>query len=110
MYLDLTPKGRNETGRGNLTDWVRHHDRYHAGGSVDRQGRYVAPQSAKPACCAEPGLVGASGKMARTPCKGSRVKNTMEGGPGSRKKPLRWALRRASIRAKAGQRAGLRVW
>jgi len=27
--LDLTPKGRNETGpRHNLTDWVRHHDRY----------------------------------------------------------------------------------
>ncbi len=27
-YLDLTPKGRNEQLRGNLTDWVRHHDRY----------------------------------------------------------------------------------
>jgi hypothetical protein len=27
--LDLTPKGRNETGPGfNLGDWVRHHDRY----------------------------------------------------------------------------------
>ena len=26
--LDLTPKGRDETGRGNLTDWVKHHDRY----------------------------------------------------------------------------------
>jgi predicted dithiol-disulfide oxidoreductase (DUF899 family) len=27
--LDLTPNGRNETGsRGNLTDWVRLHDRY----------------------------------------------------------------------------------
>ncbi len=24
-YLDLTPKGRNETG---TMDWVRHHDRY----------------------------------------------------------------------------------
>jgi predicted dithiol-disulfide oxidoreductase (DUF899 family) len=32
FYLDLTPKGRNETGRGNLIDWVRHHDRYEAGG------------------------------------------------------------------------------
>ncbi len=31
MYLDLTPKGRNETGpRHNLTDWVRHHDHYDA--------------------------------------------------------------------------------
>lgn len=29
MLLDLTPKGRNETGpRYNLTDWVRHHDKY----------------------------------------------------------------------------------
>jgi predicted dithiol-disulfide oxidoreductase (DUF899 family) len=28
-YLDLTPKGRNETGPNHdLTDWVRHHDRY----------------------------------------------------------------------------------
>jgi predicted dithiol-disulfide oxidoreductase (DUF899 family) len=53
MYLDLTPKGRNETGRGNLTDWVRHHDRYSAGGSVDVQGRYVAAQSVKPGCCGE---------------------------------------------------------
>jgi predicted dithiol-disulfide oxidoreductase (DUF899 family) len=28
-YLDLTPKGRNDTGPNhNLTDWVRHHDLY----------------------------------------------------------------------------------
>ncbi len=28
-YLDLTPKGRNETGPGfNLMDWVKRHDRY----------------------------------------------------------------------------------
>jgi predicted dithiol-disulfide oxidoreductase (DUF899 family) len=26
--LDITPIGRNETINGNLTDWVRHHDRY----------------------------------------------------------------------------------
>jgi predicted dithiol-disulfide oxidoreductase (DUF899 family) len=45
MMLDLTPKGRNETGPNfNLTDWVRHHDKYDAGGFVDRTGRYVAPQ------------------------------------------------------------------
>jgi predicted dithiol-disulfide oxidoreductase (DUF899 family) len=29
-YLDLTPNGRNET--HNLTDWVRHHDRYDEAG------------------------------------------------------------------------------
>jgi len=29
MFLDLTPKGRNETGPNfNLTDWVRRHDEY----------------------------------------------------------------------------------
>lgn len=29
MFLDLTPKGRNETGPNfNLTDWVRRHDAY----------------------------------------------------------------------------------
>jgi predicted dithiol-disulfide oxidoreductase (DUF899 family) len=26
--LDIMPKGRDETVNGNLTDWVRHHDRY----------------------------------------------------------------------------------
>jgi predicted dithiol-disulfide oxidoreductase (DUF899 family) len=28
--LDMTPNGRNETSRGNLTDWVKLHDRYDA--------------------------------------------------------------------------------
>jgi len=27
-FLDITPKGRDETINGNLTDWVRHHDKY----------------------------------------------------------------------------------
>jgi predicted dithiol-disulfide oxidoreductase (DUF899 family) len=32
MFLDLTPKGRNETGPNfNLTDWVRRHDEYDQG-------------------------------------------------------------------------------
>ena len=52
--LDMTPKGRNETGpRHNMTDWVRHHDRYGAGGFVDATGRYVAPKAAQPCCGAE---------------------------------------------------------
>jgi predicted dithiol-disulfide oxidoreductase (DUF899 family) len=39
--LDVVSMGRNETGpRHNLTDWVRHHDRYDAGGLVDAIGRY----------------------------------------------------------------------
>ena len=50
IVLDMTPKGRNETGPNhNLTDWVRHHDKYEAGGFVDSTGRYVAPQDT--ACC-----------------------------------------------------------
>ena len=50
VLLDLTPKGRDETGpRGNLTDWVRHHDRYDAGGFVESTGRYRA--AADEGCC-----------------------------------------------------------
>ena len=54
--LDVTPKGRNETINGNLTDWVRHHDRYVGGGFVDPNGRFVAaehPAAAEndSACC-----------------------------------------------------------
>ncbi len=34
MFLDLTPKGRNETGPNyNLTDWVKRHDEYDNGSS-----------------------------------------------------------------------------
>jgi predicted dithiol-disulfide oxidoreductase (DUF899 family) len=34
MFLDLTPKGRNETGPNyNLTDWVKRHDEYERGGN-----------------------------------------------------------------------------
>lgn len=28
IYLDITPKGRDETINGNLTDWVKRHDEY----------------------------------------------------------------------------------
>lgn len=53
-YLDLTPKGRNETGPNhNLTDWVRHHDRYGDGGFVDPTGRYQRPEVSEPCCSSE---------------------------------------------------------
>jgi predicted dithiol-disulfide oxidoreductase (DUF899 family) len=40
-YLDMTPKGRNETGpHHTLADWVRPHDRYGKGGTVEANGRY----------------------------------------------------------------------
>jgi predicted dithiol-disulfide oxidoreductase (DUF899 family) len=42
-FLDIVPMGRNETGPNrNLTDWVRHHDRYEGAGFVDPTGRYRA--------------------------------------------------------------------
>jgi predicted dithiol-disulfide oxidoreductase (DUF899 family) len=50
MYLDMTPKGRNETGPNhNLTDWVRHHDRYGVSGRVLPTGRWSEETDA---CCA----------------------------------------------------------
>jgi predicted dithiol-disulfide oxidoreductase (DUF899 family) len=53
-YLDLTPKGRNETGpRHDLSDWVRHHDRYDAGGVVLPSGRYQAEQKSETCCHGE---------------------------------------------------------
>ena len=53
FYIDLTPTGRNEKGPTfSLADWVRHHDRYEAGGHVDAGGRYVAPETSG-ACCHE---------------------------------------------------------
>ncbi|KAA0968219.1 DUF899 domain-containing protein [Aureimonas fodinaquatilis] len=49
MLLDLTPKGRNETGPNhNLTDWVLHHDRYGDNGQVANADRIEAEAGA---CC-----------------------------------------------------------
>jgi len=48
MYLDIAPKGRNEV--HGMGDWVRHHDKYGAGGYVDPAGGYIAPVEAK-SCC-----------------------------------------------------------
>jgi predicted dithiol-disulfide oxidoreductase (DUF899 family) len=52
MFLDMTPKGRNEHGPNyNLGDWVKLHDRYEADGHVDAKGRWVPAASAE-SCCA----------------------------------------------------------
>ena len=49
--VDMTPVGRNETGPTHtLADWVRHHDRYGAGGHVAPTGRYVPAESGD-GCC-----------------------------------------------------------
>jgi predicted dithiol-disulfide oxidoreductase (DUF899 family) len=54
MYLDLTPKGRNENGpHYNLGDWVRHHDRYEVAGVVDAGGRFIPAQAAESSCKCE---------------------------------------------------------
>jgi len=57
MYLDLTPNGRNENGPyHSLGDWVRPHDQYDVGGSVDPMGGYSAGPPAAPECrCHEAG-------------------------------------------------------
>ncbi|HUN85865.1 MAG TPA: thioredoxin family protein [Terracidiphilus sp.] len=52
MWLDLTPKGRNENGPYfSLADWVRPHDRYDQHGATDSMGGYHAETSARPSCC-----------------------------------------------------------
>ena len=51
MYLDLTPKGRNEGERGNMGSWARPHDQYDAGGTVDPMGGYSAPATATERKC-----------------------------------------------------------
>ncbi|MEK1851292.1 MAG: thioredoxin family protein [Phyllobacterium sp.] len=43
-YLDVMPKGRNETGpHHNLVDWARPRNMYGKGGTVGNNGRYHAP-------------------------------------------------------------------
>jgi predicted dithiol-disulfide oxidoreductase (DUF899 family) len=50
MYLDIASKGRNEV--HGMGDWVRHHDKYGAGGYVDPAGGYIAPVEAR-SCCSK---------------------------------------------------------
>ena len=50
-FLDIAPKGRNETGpRFDMGDWLRHHDRYGAGRT---RGRDRAIPRRKSECCHE---------------------------------------------------------
>ena len=41
-WLDAVPKGRNETKNGNLTDWVKRHDRYEDDGGAQWTGANAA--------------------------------------------------------------------
>jgi predicted dithiol-disulfide oxidoreductase (DUF899 family) len=40
-WLDIVPKGRNETKRGNLMDWVKRHDRYENDGRTGPMSKSV---------------------------------------------------------------------
>jgi predicted dithiol-disulfide oxidoreductase (DUF899 family) len=50
-YLDLVPKGRDETGLAFTMSWVRHHDKYDHGYTVDPARPYQPPARIG-ACCA----------------------------------------------------------
>jgi predicted dithiol-disulfide oxidoreductase (DUF899 family) len=50
-YLDFAPKGRDEDGLAFTMSWVRHHDRYDAGYTIDPARPYVPP-ARREACCA----------------------------------------------------------
>ena len=50
-FLDLVPKGRDEGGLAFTMAWVRHHDRYNEGYSVDPNQLYIAPKVAGDRCC-----------------------------------------------------------
>ena len=55
-WIDLAPKGRNENGpTRSMGDWVRHHDRYGAGGHVEPTGKYVPAQGTESCCHSEEG-------------------------------------------------------
>ena len=43
-WLDIVPNGRNEPGRGNLMDWVKRHDRYESGVSLQPADKPVAAE------------------------------------------------------------------
>jgi hypothetical protein len=62
IYLDLTPKGRNEHGpHYNMGDWVSHQDRYGAAGYSDPGGRFVAGKEESQYGCEDEGVVKAAG-------------------------------------------------
>jgi len=50
--LDLVPKGRDEEGLAHSMAWVRHHDKYEGGYSVDPNRGYEQPKpAARGSCC-----------------------------------------------------------
>jgi predicted dithiol-disulfide oxidoreductase (DUF899 family) len=52
-WLDLTPKGRDEDGLAFTMAWVRHHDKYEDGQTVDAKAQYVQPTKKDASCCSD---------------------------------------------------------
>jgi predicted dithiol-disulfide oxidoreductase (DUF899 family) len=52
-FLDMAPKGRDETGLKHTMAWVRHHDKYGQGYFVDPTQGYVEPAKVGGSCCSE---------------------------------------------------------
>ena len=50
-FLDMTPKGRDESGLAFTMAWVRHHDRYENGYKVDESAAYQQPKQSAGSCC-----------------------------------------------------------
>jgi predicted dithiol-disulfide oxidoreductase (DUF899 family) len=50
-FLDLTSKGRDEDALTFTMSWVRHHDRYENGYTVDQTAAYQPPKLANDSCC-----------------------------------------------------------
>ena len=50
-FLDMAPKGRDEEGLAFSMAWVKHHDKYEKGQSVDAKKTYEQPKSVGDSCC-----------------------------------------------------------
>jgi len=54
-WLDIAPKGRDEEGLAFSMAWVRHHDKYGDGYTVDAKAGYVQPKKTGDTCCEHEG-------------------------------------------------------
>lgn len=52
-FLDLVPKGRDEDALAFSMSWVRHHDKYKEGYTVDPNRQYEQPKIAAHSCCSD---------------------------------------------------------
>jgi len=50
LELKIPEKGRDEDGLAYTMAWVRHHDKYSDGQSVDPKAQYVSPKASDSSC------------------------------------------------------------